>query len=69
MSPPAMSRHLRVLRGSGVVEATTDADDARRRVYRLRPEAIAGLSAWLDQVEAFWSEQLGGFRDLVEGDA
>jgi len=62
MSPPAMSRHLRVLRGSGLVEVDTDESDARRRLYRLRPDPIVGLQAWLDQVESFWSDQLGGFR-------
>ena len=62
MSPPAMSRHLRVLRGSGLVEVDTDAADARRRLYRLRPDPIVALQAWLDQVESYWSEQLGAFR-------
>jgi DNA-binding transcriptional ArsR family regulator len=62
MSPPAMSRHLRVLRGSGLVEVDTDQADARRRLYRLRPDPLVGLQAWLDQVESFWSEQLGAFQ-------
>lgn len=62
MSAPAMSRHLRVLRGSGLVDVTADAADARRRLYQLRPEPIVALQAWLDQVEAFWTDQLGGFR-------
>ena len=66
MSPPAMSRHLRVLRGSGLVEVDTDEADARRRLYRLRPDPIVALQAWLDQVESFWSEQLGAFRAHAE---
>jgi DNA-binding transcriptional ArsR family regulator len=57
-----MSRHLRVLRGSGLVEVATDEADARRRLYRLRPDPLVGLQAWLDQVESFWSEQLGAFQ-------
>jgi DNA-binding transcriptional ArsR family regulator len=61
-SAPAMSRHLRVLRQSGLVEAEGVDDDARLRVYRLRPERFVALQAWLDQVEAFWSEQLGAFK-------
>ena len=65
-SPPAMSRHLRVLRATGLVEAATGDDDARLRVYRLRPEPFAALRAWLDQVEAFWGEQLDAFKAHAE---
>lgn len=62
VSPPALSRHLRVLLGAGVVADERVADDARLRVFRLRPEALAGLQAWLDQVQAHWNEQLGSFK-------
>jgi DNA-binding transcriptional ArsR family regulator len=65
-SAPVMSRHLRVLRASGLVEAGGDLDDARLRVYRLRPEPFVALQAWLDQIEAFWDEQLGAFKKHVE---
>ena len=61
-SAPAMSRHLRVLRASGLVEAEVDGADARVRVYRLRREPFTALQAWLDQVQAFWTEQLGAFK-------
>jgi DNA-binding transcriptional ArsR family regulator len=66
MSAPAMSRHLRVLRSTGLVEAEAVDDDARLRVYRLRPEPFVALQAWLDQVEAFWGEQLGAFKAHAE---
>ena len=66
MSAPAMSRHLRVLRASGLVEAELVDDDARLRVYRLRPERFVALQAWLDQVHAFWGEQLGSFKAHAE---
>jgi DNA-binding transcriptional ArsR family regulator len=66
MSAPAMSRHLRVLRTSGVVQAEGVDDDARLRMYRLRPEPFVALQAWLDQVEAFWGEQLGAFKAHTE---
>jgi DNA-binding transcriptional ArsR family regulator len=65
-SAPAMSRHLRVLRTTGLVEADTGEDDARLRVYRLRREPFAALQAWLDQVDAFWGEQLGAFKTHTE---
>jgi DNA-binding transcriptional ArsR family regulator len=66
MSPPAMSRHLRVLRTSGLVEEDVLEEDARVRVYRLRPEPFAALRSWLDDVESFWDEQLGSFKAHVE---
>jgi DNA-binding transcriptional ArsR family regulator len=66
-SPPAMSRHLRVLRSSGLVEDERQDDDARVRVYRLRPERFVALQAWLDQMQAFWAEQLGSFKVHAEG--
>ena len=67
LSGPAMSRHLRVLRASGMVEAASGDGDARVRMYRLRAEPFVALRAWLDQVEAFWAEQLGAFKQHAEG--
>lgn len=66
MSAPAMSRHLRVLRTTGLVEETALEDDARVRVYRLRHAPFSSLRRWLDQVEAFWAEELGAFAEHVE---
>lgn len=67
MSGPAMSRHLRVLRTSGLVQVESEEDqDARLRVYRLRPEPFVALQAWLDQMQAFWTEQLEAFKAHVE---
>jgi DNA-binding transcriptional ArsR family regulator len=66
MSPPAMSRHLRVLRASGLVEEEGSADDARVRIYRLRREPFAELHGWLDEVEGFWLIQLRAFRAHAE---
>ena len=66
MSGPAMSRHLRVLRASGMVAADVMDGDARVRMYRLRAEPFVALRAWLDQVEAFWAEQLGAFKEHAE---
>jgi len=66
MSPPAMSRHLRVLRRTSLVEEDSLDEDARVRVYRLRPERFAALRGWLQEVEAFWGEQLGAFKAHAE---
>ncbi len=59
--PAAISRHLKVLCAAGVASADRIADDARVRVFRLRREPFVALRAWLDQVEAFWSDQLNAF--------
>lgn len=61
VSPAALSRHLRVLRTSGLVEVDGVDSDARLRIYRLRQEPFAALQAWLDQVHAFWGEHLDAF--------
>lgn len=66
MSPPAMSRHLRVLRREGLVEEERVEEDARVRVYRLRPERFRDLQGWLREVEAFWTEQLDAFKSHAE---
>jgi DNA-binding transcriptional ArsR family regulator len=66
MSAPAMSRHLRVLLQHGIVADERLADDARARVFRLCPEAIVPLQAWLDQLQAHWDEQLQSFKRHVE---
>src|SRR5207253_3866196 len=66
MSPPAMSRHLRVLRKTSLVEEDSLEEDARVRIYRLRPEAFAELRGWLSEVEAFWGGQLAAFKRSEE---
>jgi DNA-binding transcriptional ArsR family regulator len=50
MSAPAMSRHLRVLMSAMVITDERLAEDARARVFRLRPESIKTVQAWLDTV-------------------
>ncbi|MCF3130429.1 winged helix-turn-helix transcriptional regulator [Streptomyces olivochromogenes] len=66
VSAPAISRHLRVLRRSGLVVEHGLENDARVRVYQLRHEPFIGLQAWLDQVQAFWTDQLGAFKEHAE---
>jgi DNA-binding transcriptional ArsR family regulator len=66
MSRPAMSRHLKVLRTTGLIEPASDEDDMRARVYRLRPEPFSLLRTWLDEVERFWSGQLASFKAHAE---
>lgn len=52
MSPPGLSRHLRVLRLAGLVTDDGDAHDARVSVYRLKPEAFKDLNEWLNEAHA-----------------
>lgn len=66
ISAPAMSRHLRVLLQAGIVADERMPDDARARVFHLRPEQLVATRAWLDQVQAHWNEQLGSFKKHVE---
>lgn len=66
MSPAAMSRHLRVLRTTGLVEEDHDGDDARVRTYRLKPLRFRALRKWLDEVESFWAGELDAFKTYAE---
>jgi DNA-binding transcriptional ArsR family regulator len=52
MPQPTVSKHLRVLREAGFVESTVD---AQRRLYRLRPEPLQEIDAWLAPFRRFWS--------------
>jgi DNA-binding transcriptional ArsR family regulator len=62
VSPPTMSRHLKTLRSSGLVEESHPEFDARVRVYALRPQPMTELMRWLEQSERLWSEQLVAFK-------
>jgi DNA-binding transcriptional ArsR family regulator len=66
-SAPTMSRHLRVLLRAGIVADERPTDDARTRVFWLRPESIAPLRDWLDELQAASDEQLASFKRHVEG--
>ena len=63
---PAMSRHLRALKDSGLVEEAHPAFDARVRIYTLRAGAMRELKHWLEDTEKLWSDQLGSFKAHVE---
>jgi DNA-binding transcriptional ArsR family regulator len=52
MPQPTVSKHLRVLREAGFVESTVD---AQRRLYRLKPEPLQEVDAWLAPFRRFWS--------------
>jgi DNA-binding transcriptional ArsR family regulator len=52
---PTVSKHLGVLRNAGFVEARVD---AQRRVYRIRPEPLMEVDAWLAPFRRFWSSHV-----------
>jgi len=55
MAQPGVSRHLKVLRDAGLVDVRRD---AQRRLYRLRPEPLKDLDAWLEPYRAEWAGRL-----------
>ena len=55
MSQPAVSKHLRVLRSSGLVESRVD---GQRRMYHVRPEPMREVDAWLEPYRRMWVERL-----------
>jgi DNA-binding transcriptional ArsR family regulator len=59
---PGVSRHLRVLRETGLVEVRRE---AQRRVYSLRPEPLAELDEWLGRCRALWEQRLSALRTEV----
>ncbi|HWG26632.1 metalloregulator ArsR/SmtB family transcription factor [Actinospica sp.] len=60
VSRPAVSQHLKVLKGAGLV---TERAVGTRRIYRLNP---AGVAALRDQLETFWVRALANYQDFVE---
>ena len=65
LSQPAVSKHLRVLREAGLVEARVD---AQRRIYRLRAEPLAEVDAWLEPYRQFWRGKLAALQRHLESD-
>ncbi len=55
MSQPAVSKHLRVLRDAGLVDARVD---AQRRIYRVRGEGLQAVDEWLEPYRRLWSGRL-----------
>jgi DNA-binding transcriptional ArsR family regulator len=55
LSQPTVSKHLRVLREAGFVEARVD---AQRRLYRIRPQPLMEVDAWLSSFRRLWSSHV-----------
>lgn len=66
LAAPAMSRHLRVLKESGLVEEAHPDYDARVRIYTLKSGAMDDVKQWLADTEEMWSQQLAAFKAHIE---
>jgi DNA-binding transcriptional ArsR family regulator len=66
LSQPSVSKHLRVLREAGFVEARVD---AQRRLYRLRPGPLREVDAWLEPFRQFWSPHLDALERHLDQQA
>ena len=65
VSGPAISKHLRVLRRSRLIAETGDDNDARIRIYSLQPQGFDELDDWMQDIRAFWTEQLDSFKTVA----
>jgi DNA-binding transcriptional ArsR family regulator len=63
VSQPAVSKHLRVLKEAGLVEARPE---AQRRLYRIRPEPLAELDDWLASYRQLWTTHLDRLEDHLD---
>ena len=63
LSQPSVSKHLRVLRDAGFVDSRIE---AQRRLYRLRPEPLMELDAWLLPFRRFWSKHVDALEQHLD---
>lgn len=63
LSQPGVSKHLKVLRDSGLVTARID---GRQRVYALRPESLVEVAQWLEPYRMLWSSHLDALERHLE---
>lgn len=63
ISQPAMSQHLAVLRGAGLIQ---ERREGRYAHYRVAPGGMAPLHEWLGKYRAFWPSRIDNLRDLLK---
>jgi DNA-binding transcriptional ArsR family regulator len=63
LTQPAVSKHLRILKEAGLVEARAD---AQRRLYRIRPEPLVALDDWLAPYRGLWATRLDRLEDHLD---
>lgn len=65
VSRPAISRHLRVLRGAGLVR---ERKVSQSRIYALDPAPLREVQAWLDHYKVFWGARLLDLKRVAESE-
>jgi DNA-binding transcriptional ArsR family regulator len=63
ISQPAVSKHLRILREAGIVEARAH---AQQRMYRVRPEPLREIDVWLQPYRALWADSLDALEQHLD---
>jgi len=63
ISQPGVSKHLKILKAAGLVQARAD---GQRRLYRLDPRGLAEFTAWLAPHRRFWADKLNALEDHLE---
>ena len=63
LTQPTVSKHLRILREAGFVEARVD---AQRRVYKIRPQPLKEIDAWLGPFRRYWSKHLDALEQHLD---
>jgi DNA-binding transcriptional ArsR family regulator len=66
ISRPAVSKHLRVLREAGLVDAE---EQGRERVYYLVPRGLDEVKRFMDRASKMWDVALDAFKRYAEGDS
>ena len=66
-APAGLSRHLRVLRESGLIGEAAAEEDGRMRLLLLERAPFDELRGWIEDVQAFWTDQLASFKAHAEG--
>jgi DNA-binding transcriptional ArsR family regulator len=64
VSRPAVSRHLRVLRGAGLIRSR---GDAQRRIYSLDPASLEEVDEWISSLRRFWTGRLDDLERHLAG--
>ena len=63
ISPPAVSRHLKVLRNAGVISQRVE---RQKRIYSVQPQAVETISAWADSYRDFWEASIDRLSDALD---
>lgn len=63
LNQPQVSKHLRVLRETGIVDVQPR---AQQRLYALRPEPLRQLAEWVERYRELWDARFASLDELIE---